>query len=251
MRLEAIDVSVSFGKKSILRNIRFSLDHHRFIGIIGPNGSGKSTLLKTFYKLIKPRCGYLTVDGEDLRGLSHKRCSKLMAVLPQQQTTEIELLVTEVVHMGRYPHQRFFENTRGEDWSAVGKTLDDLGLNGLAGRKLPTLSGGERQLVLIARAIVQETPCILLDEPTNHLDIFHQVAILETITRLNKQVVVVFHDLSLAGKYCDYLYLMNKGEIYKQGAPDCVLTRSSIKDVYGLEVDIIQHPQKGHPVVVL
>lgn len=251
MRLDAVDLSVSFGRKSILRNVRFSLDQHRFIGIIGPNGSGKSTLLKTFYKVIKPRDGYLAIDGQDLSRLSQRRCSQLLAVLPQQQAAEIELTVEEVVRMGRYPHRKFFEKNQAEEGAIVEKTLRELGLEGLADRRLPTLSGGERQTALIARAIVQDTPCILLDEPTNHLDIFHQVAILETITKLDKQVVVVFHDLSLAGKYCDYLYLMNRGEIYRQGPPDSVLTRASVKEVYGLEVDIIRHPQKGHPVVVL
>jgi len=251
MRLDAVDLSVSFGRKSILRTIRFSLDQHRFIGIIGPNGSGKSTLLKTFYKVIKPRGGYLTIDGRDLRHLSQRRCSQLLAVLPQQQSADIELTVEEVVRMGRYPHQKLFERNRAEEGALVEKTLRELGLEDLAGRRLPTLSGGEKQITLIARAIVQDTPCILLDEPTNHLDIFHQMAILEAITKLNKQVVVVFHDLSLAGKYCDYLYLMNKGQIYRQGPPDSVLTRAAIKEVYGLEVDIIRHPRKGHPVVVL
>lgn len=201
--------------------------------------------------MIRPTSGVVTLDGHDVRKISQKRCSQLLAVLPQQQTMEAELTVEEVVQMGRYPHMTFFAGSTAADRTLVQTTLADMKLDHLAGCRLPTLSGGERQMVLIARAIVQDTSCILLDEPTNHLDIFHQVTILDSLTALNRQVVVVFHDLNLAGKYCDYLYLMHKGEIAARGTPSEVLTRSHIKDIYNLDVDIISHPQSGHPVVVL
>ncbi|MDY0389480.1 MAG: ABC transporter ATP-binding protein [Desulfobulbus oligotrophicus] len=251
MQLEAVDVAVTFGKSAVLKAIRFSLAHHRFVGIIGPNGSGKSTLLKTFYKVIRPTSGVLTLDGHDVGKVSQRQCSRLLAILPQQQMMDVELTAEEVVEMGRYPHKTFFEQSADRERSLVKTTFADMQLEHLAERRLPTLSGGERQMVLIARAIVQDTPCILLDEPTNHLDIYHQVTILDALTALGKQVVVVFHDLNLAGKYCDYLYLMHKGEIVARGTPAEVLTRLHIKNIYNLDVDIISHPQSGRPVVVL
>ena len=251
MRLEAEALKLCLGGTEILKDVSFNLGQHRFIGIVGPNGSGKSTLLKTFYKVLQPSCGYLKLDGVDSREISHGQCAKLLAVLPQQQAQEVELTVVEVVHMGRYPSKGFFAKSSEAEYQLIAKTLQELGLSHLAHRRLATLSGGERQLVLMARAIVQDTPCLLLDEPTNHLDIYHQITILDTISKLNKQVVVVFHDLSLAGKYCDYIYLMNSGCIAEKGSPEEVLTGSNIKSVYGLDVEIIKHPTNGHLVVLL
>lgn len=250
MRLESINLDVSIGRKKILHDLNFVLDTHKFIGIIGPNGSGKSTLLKTFYKAIQPNGGCVLVDGRNIKEMTHRQCARTFAVLPQRQDSDIAMTVKDVVHMGRYPDKRFFDRATDKEWTMVMETLSLLELEQLSERKMSTLSGGEWQMVMIARAIVQDTVCLLLDEPTNHLDISHQLMILDTLAALNKQLIVVFHDLSLAGKYCDYLYIMKNGRLETAGRPVEVLTSQTIFNVYGIKIEVIPHPRTGRPIIL-
>ena len=250
MRLETVELGVRIGRTQILHGLNFVHGEHRFIGIIGPNGSGKSTLLKTFYKVIQPSGGCVLIDGQNIKELSHRQCARTFAVLPQRQESDISLTVKDVVHMGRYPDKRLFDRATDREWMLVLETLELLGIEHLSERKMSTLSGGEWQIVMIARAVVQGSDCLLLDEPTNHLDISHQLMILDTLTNLEKRVIAVFHDLSLAGKYCDYLYIVQNGRLVAAGTPKEVLTSQIISDVYGVNIDVIPHPCTGNPVIL-
>jgi iron complex transport system ATP-binding protein len=172
-------------------------------------------------------------------------------VLPQHRDGNTDLSVMDIVMMGRYPYKGFMDSMGEDDLGMAESALKRLDLGRFAKRKFATLSGGERQLVLLARALVQDTPWLLLDEPTNHLDIQHQLRLLDTMSELDKRIVVVFHDLSLASKYCDQLFVMKEGLIAAQGDPLEIMTPKLIKDVYNIDALVIPHPIGGRPVVLL
>jgi iron complex transport system ATP-binding protein len=248
----ANNIIVGLNKSIILNGINISLDNKNTIGIIGPNGSGKSTLLKTFYKIIKPISGSIYINNININEISQNRCAQYIAVLPQNKSNEgeSEFTVFEIVSMGLYATQYLHKYTQNDITIKINKTLSSIGILELANRKINQISGGERQLVMLARAIIQNTPFLLLDEPTNHLDVLHQVLILDLIISLNKKVIIVFHDLIMAAKYCDYIYLMNKGKIHIEGKPEIVLTEKNIFDVYKLVPTIINHPVTNKLLVI-
>ncbi|MDR0356650.1 MAG: ABC transporter ATP-binding protein [Deltaproteobacteria bacterium] len=251
MRLEAEKIGVRLGSREILHDIDFALANHKFIGVIGPNGSGKSTLLRTFYQALHPWRGRLTIDGRPAKELKPRETARLFSVLPQQYGAEIDLTTEETMLMGRYPYKKMFEGFTKEELEKVKEVLAALGLEHLSGRRLSAVSGGERQMILLARSIMQDTPCLLLDEPTNHLDIRHQALVLDALAALGKQVAAVFHDLNLAAKYCDYLYFMKDGSIVRKGTPKDVLTAENIELIYGLKALIMENPVTGRPVIIL
>ncbi|MDR2460907.1 MAG: ABC transporter ATP-binding protein [Deltaproteobacteria bacterium] len=251
MELGVHEIKVALEGTEILHGINLSLGEKRLTGIIGPNGSGKSTLIKTFYKALSPFHGYISYDNERLEDISQRRCARITAVLPQHKDGSTDLKVINVVMMGRYPYKGFMESMGHDDEELTKKTLDNLGLQRFAQRKFFSLSGGEKQLVLLARALVQDTPWLLLDEPTNHLDIQHQLRLLNILKELDKKIVVVFHDLSLASKYCDELFVMKDGLLVAQGDPMDIMTSELIHKVYNIEALVIPHPIGGRPVVLL
>ncbi|MDR1607224.1 MAG: ABC transporter ATP-binding protein [Deltaproteobacteria bacterium] len=250
MRLEAKDLGISIGTQKILNDINIQIGHNRFNGIIGPNGSGKSTLLRSLFNVLRPDCGYISFNDRVLTSYKRIELAKNIAVVPQQQSL-FEITVEKVIQMGLYPHKSFFEKISDNELKYIDHIIDLLGLNKLKNRDVTTLSGGERQMVLLARALAQKTPILLLDEPTNHLDIYYQILFLDNLKSLDKLLVVVFHDLNLASKYCDHLFLMSQGTIIGEGSPQDILTKSIIRQVYGLDVEILENPKTGKPVVVL
>jgi iron complex transport system ATP-binding protein len=251
MEISVHDLKVAIEGTVILHGINIVLGEQRLTGILGPNGSGKSTLLKTFYKALKPMSGFVAYDGENVENISQKRCAQITAVLPQHRNTTTDLTVFDLVMMGRYPYKGFMESMDQDDQKRTKDALELLGLMKFAKRKFASLSGGEKQLVLLARALVQDTPWLLLDEPTNHLDIQHQVKLLNILQDLDKKIVVVFHDLSLASKYCDHLFVMKDGLVVKDGHPLDIMTPELIREVYNVEAIVIPHPEGGRPVVLL
>jgi iron complex transport system ATP-binding protein len=251
MEIQAHEVKVALEGAEILRGVSAVLGEKRLTGVIGPNGSGKSTLLKTFYKAVSPTSGYISLGSERLDGIPQRRCARITAVLPQHRDGSTELAVIDVVMMGRYPYKGFMDSMGEEDAEMARGALSRLELGRFARRRFSTLSGGERQLVLLARALVQDTPWLLLDEPTNHLDIQHQLRLLDILAGLDKRIVVVFHDLSLASKYCDQLFVMKGGLIAAQGDPMDIMTPKLIKDVYNIDALVMPHPVGGRPVVLL
>jgi iron complex transport system ATP-binding protein len=251
MEIEVCDLKVAIEDTMILHGINVSLGEKRLTGIIGPNGSGKSTLLKTFYKALRPVFVKVTYDGEDINNISQKRCAQITAVLPQHRHGATELQVFDLVMMGRYPYKGFMESMDHLDQKKANDALELLGITKFSKRKFSTLSGGEKQLVLLARALVQDTPWLLLDEPTNHLDIHHQLQLLDILKDIDKRIVIVFHDLSLASKYCDHLIVMKSGLVVKEGHPMDIMTPELINDVYSINAMVIPHPQGGRPVVLL
>jgi iron complex transport system ATP-binding protein len=184
--------------------------------------------------------------------LSQKRIAHHFAVLPQHKSHEgeAEFTVYEIVNMGLYATQALFKYTKKQVQDKVYGILEEMGILHLKERKMNQISGGERQIVLLARAIIQNTPCLLLDEPTNHLDIYHQYTILDYIASIDINVIIIFHDLTMAAKYCDYIYLMAEGKIYTEGNPAEVLTTENINNVYKIKPTIISHPVSKKLVVL-
>ncbi len=247
----------SCGYKSTfqLSNIDFSVSKGSFSGIIGPNGSGKSTLLKGLIGELKKLNGNLFLNGINTSGLSLKEKAKSIAVVSQFSAIT-DITVEDYVLMGRMPYRsdwQFFETA--QDHEIAHRYMDLVMITHLNDKMLTQLSGGELQLASIARALTQEPEILLLDEPTSHLDISHQVQILNLIQKLNSEleltVLMVIHDLNLAGEYCDHLVMMKDGAIYTKGTPDEVLCYEHIEAVYNTVVVTQKNPLSGKPAIFL
>ena len=244
--LKIENVECCYGSTRILKDISFEARSGGFIGLIGPNGSGKTTLLRSISRILKPRVGAVLLDGRDVYSLEAKEVAKKMGVVPQEPMAPFQFTASEIVLMGRTPHLKWLEHEGEKDYSIAKKAMEITNTRYLSDRVFTELSSGEKQRVIIARALTQEPKVLLLDEPTSHLDINHQVEILNLIKKLSEKggltIVAVFHDLNLAAQYCDHLILLNQGEIESIGSPEAVLTPENIKRVYHTEVLVKRHP---------
>lgn len=253
--LEIKNLSCGYDSQTILKDINLSVRDGDFLGIIGPNGSGKTTLLRAITRVLEPKAGAVVFEGKDIRQASFKELARKIAVASQEPSGNF-MSVEEFVLLGRIPYYRrlqFLET--GRDKEIARKSLVLTGTLELKDRPMSEISGGERQLVLIARALTQEPRLLLLDEPTAHLDITHQVGILDLMRRLNREfcltVIMVLHDLNLASEYCRKLALINKGEIYRVGSPQEVLNYRIIEEVYKTTVVIKENPVSARPYCFL
>jgi iron complex transport system ATP-binding protein len=243
------NVACRYESANVLENINFSARGGDFIGVIGPNASGKSTLLKSISKLLKPHTGVVLLNGRDVHTLKSAEIAKNLAVVPQESVISFAFTALEVVLMGRTPHWNRFERESKKDFIIAQKAMELTNTWYLAQRPIDTLSGGEKQRIIIARALTQEPKVLLLDEPTDHLDINHQIEILDLIKKLSKEertvVIGVFHDLNIASQYCDKLILLYQGRIFAAGGAGDVLTGENIEKVYGVKVTVKQDTISG------
>ncbi|KAB1188820.1 MULTISPECIES: heme ABC transporter ATP-binding protein [Haloferax] len=242
------EVSVSLGGQTILDGISADIGDGTFVGLIGPNGAGKTTLLRTLNGALAPDSGTVHVAGENIHALSSKAASRLVATVPQTTSVTFDFPVREVVKMGRTPHRGRFDGWSAADEDAVDAAMRRTSVAALADRPVTEISGGERQRVLIARALAQETPTLLLDEPTASLDINHQVRTLELVDDLvgdGTTAVAAIHDLNLAAHYCDVLILLADGRILSAGDPATVLSESNLRDAFDAEAVVSRHPVTG------
>lgn len=235
MEILAEAIKMFIGKKEILKGIDFKLHNKEFLGIIGPNGSGKSTLLKCLYRVQKPTSGLIYFNRKNIDELSFRESALQLAVVAQHNFYSFDFSVIEVVLMGRSPHKKILEKDNKEDYEIAYKALKQVGLDGFEKRSFMTLSGGEQQRVILARALTQQTECLVLDEPTNHLDIKYQLQILDIVKNLNSTVIAAIHDLNIAAMYCDRIIAVKDGKVVGLGTPEQLLTQEFIKSVY--EVD--------------
>ena len=244
MNICATDIKMEIGNNEILKGVSIDSKNREFIGIIGPNGSGKSTLLKCIYRILKPNNGCIMLGEEDISKMSVKESAKKLAVVAQHNYYNFDFSVGEVVLMGRSPHKKSLEPDNSEDYDIVNESLEKVGMLGFKNRSFSTLSGGEQQRVILARALAQQTPCLILDEPTNHLDIKYQLSLLNIVKSLNLTVISAIHDLNIASMYCDRLFVMKNGRIVGMGTPQEVLTKEFIKEIYDIDVEIV-YDSKG------
>lgn len=238
MEIRTDDLHAILGGTEILHGIDFTAGDRSLVGVIGPNGSGKSTLLKCIYRVLKPSAGAVFVDGQPLSEYRVRDSAKKIAVLAQHNFYNFEFTVQDVVLMGRAPHKRALERDSAADFKIVHEAMERVGVAPLRDRLFSTLSGGEQQRVLLARALAQQTPCLILDEPTNHLDIKYQLELLDLVRSLDRTVIAAIHDLNIAAMYCDTIFVMQSGRIVAAGAPRDVLTRSLIRSVYEVDADV-------------
>lgn len=245
MRMQIEELTFSYGEKAAIDHITLHVNQGEFVGLIGPNGSGKSTVLKNTYRGLIPDSGTITLDGENLLKLPHKKAALKLAVVGQENDIPFDFLVEEIVAMGRAPHKKLFDIDNAQDKKIVHHALEHLGMEHMAKRNYINLSGGEKQRVIIARAIAQECDFFILDEPTNHLDISYQLQIFDFIKRLKVTVLSAIHDLNMAALYCDRIYVLKEGKIVLQGTPEEVLTPENIYDVYGVRSSVVRHPITG------
>lgn len=250
MTLELQDLSVDIAGRRIVADVGFTVPDGSFAGLLGPNGSGKSTILKAIYRAHRPAAGRVLLDGVDLLSLRPKDAARRIAVVAQEFTPEFDFTVLEMVMVGRTPHKRAFDRDDETDRAIVDDAIKQVGCEELAHRGFNTLSGGEKQRVLIAQAIAQGADHLILDEPTNHLDVRYQIEILELVSALGITVLAAIHDLSLAALFCDTVHLIADGRIIAGGPPESVLTADMVRHAYGTDVLVIDHPETGTPHLI-
>ena len=246
MKLQTENVSWSVEGKKIIDAITLTVAEGEFVGLLGPNGSGKSSLLRTIYRILKPDAGLIELAGANVWQLSARDVAGQMAVVMQERTGEFDFSVHEMVMMGRNPHKGMFDRDTLHDFQLVNNALERVDMTDFAQRSFLTLSGGEKQRVLIARALVQQAKFLVLDEPTNHLDIHYQLEILDLVKKLGVTTIAALHELNLAAFYCDQLYVLKAGRLVASGPPEDVLRPDLIRQVYGVWSEVATHPLTPH-----
>jgi iron complex transport system ATP-binding protein len=253
LRLDGI--TLSYGSRMVLKDINLEVQPGEIAGVIGPNGSGKSTLIRSIAKTIAPVSGRIFIDGYTIDRMSSSELARIVAVMSQNTKLPDLFTAFELVLMGRTPHLGLFRYESKNDMDIVKKAMDDTNTAHLAFRHVNELSGGEKQRILLARALAQEPSILLLDEPTANLDINNQVETLDLIRRLCRDqkliVLIALHDLNLAAQYCDRLAILYGGAIYKQGTPEEVVNADIIKTVYGADVLVYPHPVNNLPATLI
>jgi iron complex transport system ATP-binding protein len=242
MRLDLQDVTVEAAGKRLVEDVTLTVDSGAFVGLVGPNGSGKSTLLRCVYRALRPAGGVVRLDGADLHALRPRDAARRLAALPQESAAEFDFTVAEVVAMGRLPHR---DRTAAGDRALCDEAMARTGVTHLADRGFLALSGGEKQRVLIARALAQQPRVLVLDEPTNHLDIAHQLDVLSLVRDSGPTVLAALHDLNLAAAHCDRLYVIAGGRIVASGPPHDVLQPALLAEVFGVRAHRVRHPETG------
>lgn len=252
--LEIRDLFCGYKRKTVLKGINLKVKEGEIVGIIGPNGSGKTTLFRAITKIIGIQSGKIFFEGKDIERISEKELARKIAVVTQDPEMDFSIPVFDFVLLGRIPHRKpyqFFEDK--EDLHLAEEALRLTDLISFKDKPISNLSGGERQLASIAKALAQKPKLLLLDEPTSHLDIHHQMKILNLLKRLNRNEslteIVILHDLNMASEFCDRLVLFSEGRIYREGTPEKVLTFDAIEDVYKTMVIIKENPLSLKPYV--
>ena len=269
--LQAADVAFAYGASEVLRGVSLDVPRGALVGLLGPNGSGKTTLLRIMAGTLAPQSGRVRLDGHDLRALPRADVARRVAVVPQETQLAFEYTVVELALTGRYPHLGPFELEGPEDGAIARQALEATGTLHLADRGFSTLSGGEKQRVVIASALAQFAPAtrrkrgattppgqdgqlLLLDEPTASLDLHYQIEVASLLRRLNADrgltMVVSTHDLNLAASLCEHLVLLRDGQIVAAGRTQDVLTPDAVRTLYGVDVHVEFHEVAGHLTVV-
>lgn len=238
MKITTQQLHAVLGNTEILRGIDFKANKGEFVGIIGPNGSGKSTLLRCLYRVLTPSEGAVFLDGKELSSYRVKESAQKLAVVAQHNYYNFEFSVRDVVMMGRAPHKRALDRDTAEDYQIMRQSLKAVGMQEFEERSFSTLSGGEQQRIILARALAQQTPCLILDEPTNHLDIKYQLWLMDIVRNLDCTVISAVHDLNIAAMYCDRLYAMKQGKVIAQGTPHELLTPDLIRELYEVDAEV-------------
>lgn len=243
--IEVSNLSFRYNKNSnlVLDDLNFNIKKQSFTTILGPNGCGKSTTAKSIVKLIKNNKATINIMGHDIKQLSNKKLARLISYIPQNIDVPQATRVIDFITFGRNPYLGISGILSSEDKAIINKVVEQMQLTELKEKFMHDLSGGQRQKVVLALCMVQDTPIILLDEPTTYLDIKNQYELLESLKQLqlkaNKTIIAILHDLNQAIQYSDYLYFLKDGAIFASGAADQLISKQLLKDVYGIEAEIM------------
>ncbi len=244
-------LSFGYGSTQVLRDISFTLEVPELVCVIGPNGVGKTTMVKCLNRILKPDCGSVTLDGEDVLGMRLMDLARKMAFVPNRIDPTFNSSVAETVLMGRFPFAQWANSDH--DLEVVDEALGTLGLQQLSHRDVSELSSGQLQKVLIARGLAQEPRILILDEPTSNLDVRHQMEVMRFLRGYARDsgtiVLMVCHDLNLTAAFADRVIMMSGGGIYADGSPWDVMSEGSIREVYGVDSRVID--VEGRPHVIL
>jgi len=253
--ISAENINFSYATKPVMENVSLTIDKAQIVAIIGPNGSGKTTLLKIINGTLFPDAGQMLIDGKETSRWSRKDIAQKVAIVPQETAVIFPFYAEEIVLMGRFPHLNNYRFEDKKDYRIVHEAMEKTDTIAFAARRFDELSAGERQRVLIARALAQEPKVLLLDESTVFLDLKHQAQFLALLRQLNtaQQLTVIFvtHDINLAAQHADRIILLYSGKIYAIGKPAEVITAANIKEVYDVDSLIDQNPQNGLPRMTL
>ncbi len=258
--LEAVGVTFAYrggptaAVVDVLHDVSVRVAPGAIVGLLGPNGSGKTTLLRLLSGTLTPTRGSIAIDGAPLRSLTRRALARRIAVVPQETHASFDFTVLEIVLMGRYPHLGPFELEGADDVAIARDALAATGTGALEARPFASLSGGEKQRVVIASALAQSAERLLLDEPTASLDLGFQLEIAALLARLNRErgvtMAVATHDLNLAASLCTELVLLKGGRVVAHGPTEAVLTADHVRALYGVEAEVARHPRAGHLTVV-
>lgn len=250
MKISVKNLSFSYGKIPILKNISLDIKESNIICLVGPNGSGKTTFIKCIGKILEPG-GYVKLDGNNIKNMKRNVIAQNISYVPQIGVQINAANVIDVIMMGRMPYIGFKTSSSDIEW--VEKAIKILNLEELADKQYNELSGGQQQKVLIARAIAQNPKVLLLDEPTNSLDIRHQLETLAVVYNFSRNfgvtVIMAIHDLTIAARYADYLVMLKNGELIAYDTPDQLITTAMIEEVYGIESKIYKDEEIGIVVI--
>jgi iron complex transport system ATP-binding protein len=245
MRVELHGVGVVIDGSPIVDDVTLSIAPGSMTALIGPNGAGKSTLLRTVYRALRPTRGAVLLNGDDTWRLSAREAGRRRAVVAQAQPHALDYSVREIVAIGRTPHKGLLDLDSAEDHELVDEALRRVDMAWAANRRFATLSGGEAQRALLARAIAQQAPLLILDEPTNHLDVSAQFELLDLVRNLGVTTMAAIHDLNLAAAYADQIVVLAHGRLAAHGEPAAVLTAELIERVFRVRTYVGTHPLSG------
>jgi len=254
MGLTVRGLDLAYGHEPVVRGVSFEAAAGEVVGVVGPNASGKTTLMRGLAGTLRPRGGSVSLDGGAVVDLPPRERARVVALVPQAQPSEWAFTVREMVEMGRTPYMGGVGRATPADRRAVDEAMERTGIGALADLDSTTLSSGQAQLVVLARALAQGPRLLLLDEPTAHLDVTHQLEVMETVRALVRErrltAVAVLHDLNLAARYCGRVLVLARGRARGFGPPEEVLTRAAIQSAFGVEVMVRRHPTTGATYVV-
>lgn len=252
--LRACDVTCRYGSHTVLEQLTLTARTGELLVLLGPNGSGKTTLLRTLARLLQPVHGQVYMAERDIREFQQREYARQVALAPQTEQRDWPLTVVEAVQLGRAPHRGWLLPLQSDDWAAIDQAIHDTGLDALRERPITVLSGGEWRRMVIARALALQAAVLLLDEPTAGLDLRYQLELLQLVRRLAHQarltVVMTLHDLNLAALFADRVAMLVQGQIATCGPPGQVLNPATIRETYGVSVQVIPHPIHATPLIV-